>query len=152
VLGQYKPARDLDILRRLPAELPDYSLEIAGRGWPLVEGWSQDVRFLEETELAEKLHQLSAVILPYRDYFQSGIAMRALEQGTAVVGSPTWFLADLLGADYSGYVSTDAPGEWASAVRRVADADVTDAHARLVGVVDHDWRTFLCAWADVVGA
>lgn len=88
VLGQFKPSRNLDVLTDLAAGLePDrYRLQIVGRGWPAVPGWTVTNRFVSESELDGVLAKSDAVVIPYRKYWQSGIAVRAIEHGAQVVG------------------------------------------------------------------
>lgn len=145
VLGQYKPARDIDILVQLAKNLKgsDYDLTITGRGWPPVDGWHVEDRFLSEAELDSILSESSAVVLPYSVYWQSGIAIRAVEHRTHVVGKPTEFLTTLMGADYPGLVRDGAHHAWADAVHAVISAGPCDAHERYRSIVDESWRLAL---------
>lgn len=101
VAGQYKPQRDLPLLAELGPRLNARGIrcQILGRGWPEVPGWEVDSRFVSEDELDSALGSAWAVILPYRMYFQSGIAIRALELGTVTVSPPTSFAVDLTGGE-----------------------------------------------------
>lgn len=100
VLGQYKQDRDLELLESLAAELgPECDFEIVGRGWPPVKGWKVDSRFVSEDELDHLITTSAALVIPYKRFYQSGIAIRALEQSVPVVGRAETSLRDLYGAD-----------------------------------------------------
>ncbi|MDR6505101.1 hypothetical protein [Arthrobacter oryzae] len=99
VLGQFKQDRDLDVLQTLATQFSaECDLEIAGRGWPAVDGWKVDSRFVTEQELDELVRSSDVIVIPYKRFYQSGIAMRALEAGTPIVGRAATSLADLYGA------------------------------------------------------
>lgn len=98
VLGQYKHDRDLDLLKSLAARLSAAcDLEIIGRGWPHVEGWRVDPRFIAEDELDDLISSSAAIVIPYRRFYQSGIAIRALEHAVPIVGLASTSLQDLYG-------------------------------------------------------
>jgi glycosyltransferase involved in cell wall biosynthesis len=145
VIGQYKPARDLDLLRRLGPRLMElgWSTTIHGTGWPDVEGWTLDSRYIPEEEFDDLLSGASVLILPYRYYFQSGVAIRAVENGCPVVGRASDFLVDLLGEGYAGLLPVASDIEdWIGAVQSAAESDAslrriaTDYRMK----VDRDWR------------
>ncbi|MGW9586182.1 hypothetical protein [Microbacterium sp. NPDC055455] len=97
VLGQFKPDRDLDVLRDLGSRMSNVRREVVGRRWPKIDGWSVRDEFVPESELAELLTSSDAVLVPYRRFFQSGIAIRCLEVGTPVVGPTGTSMDTLLG-------------------------------------------------------
>jgi GT2 family glycosyltransferase/glycosyltransferase involved in cell wall biosynthesis len=100
VLGQYKPDRDLAILTTLATELAEsHVLEIFGRGWPAVPGWTLSEGFMTENEMVRRITDADVILIPYSRFYQSGIAIRAIEAGTPVVGLKASSLADLLGSD-----------------------------------------------------
>lgn len=100
VLGQYKQDRDIDLLESLAAKLgADCEFEIVGRGWPTVRGWQVDSRFVAEDELDRLVTTSDALIIPYKRFYQSGIAIRALEHSVPVVGRAETSLRDLYGAE-----------------------------------------------------
>lgn len=100
VLGQYKQDRDIELLESLAAGLgTDCEFEIVGRGWPTVKGWQVDSRFVSEVELDHLINTSDALIIPYKRFYQSGIAIRALEQSVPVVGRADTSLRDLYGAE-----------------------------------------------------
>jgi len=119
VLGQYKPARDLDVMAAIAPALraDDWEPTVAGRGWPKIPGWTVIDRFLAEEEFLELLVSSAVVLLPYRYYFQSGVALRALESGVPVVGRQTGFLTSIFGSDFPGAVDNwNEPAAWLAAV------------------------------------
>lgn len=125
VLGQYKPARDLEVMAAIAPSLRSRGWQpvVAGRGWPPIPGWKVISRFLTEGEILGLLESAAVLLLPYRHYFQSGVALRALESGIPVVGRETGFLTTILGANFPGAVdSWDDPSSWATAVQQAADA------------------------------
>ncbi|MFC4397150.1 MULTISPECIES: glycosyltransferase family 2 protein [Micrococcaceae] len=98
VLGQFKRDRDLDLLVALARRLgTSYDFEIIGRGWPPVEGWRVDARFVPEDELNHVIAGSAVILIPYKRFFQSGIAIRALEHAVPVVGRAETSLGDLFG-------------------------------------------------------
>ncbi|OAE00156.1 hypothetical protein A6A22_00935 [Arthrobacter sp. OY3WO11] len=123
VLGQYKADRDIDLLKSLAGRLgPKCDLDIVGRGWPPVEGWHVDARFVPEDELEELIVSSDTIVIPYKRFYQSGIAMRALEHGVPIVGRVGTSLEKLYGAQSRLLVAADQmlPGQeveaWATAV------------------------------------
>lgn len=125
VLGQYKPARDLDVMAAIAPSLRagGWELTVAGRGWPQMPGWRVIDRFVGESEFNELLGSAGVLLLPYRYYFQSGVALRALEAGVPVVGRKTGFLTSILGANFPGSVNDwDDPSSWLAAVEAAACA------------------------------
>jgi hypothetical protein len=150
VLGQWKPARSLDPLRQLAAttEWSDRR-EVVGRGWPDIDGWSVDGRFVSEPELVERIDEAACVVLPYHRYFQSNIAVRCLEQCTPVIGRPHEFLEHLFGPDWPGLVVDD---DWAAAAARASAVPLDDLRSRRQAYWDrctHAWQIFA---ADLVSA
>lgn len=118
VLGQYKPDRDIAALRRIASDRdPDWDLQIVGRGWPEVPGWTVTSRFLAEAEFAAAIRESSVVVIPYRKFFQSGVAYRALEAGKPVVGPRSSSLAEMLGPS-SPWLADD---DWSTPIRAALD-------------------------------
>jgi GT2 family glycosyltransferase len=148
VLGQFKRDRDLDALGAI-GEAPhgEADLQIIGRGWPLVPGWSVEARFVEESEMDELIRSSAAVVVPYRRFYQSGIGVRCLVHGTPIVAPAHDFLIDVLGAGAPGLVEADAPGGWPDGVRSAMDAGRAPVLEAAVG-----WRKrCLREWADWAG-
>ena len=126
VLGQYKRDRDLGALAAISEGLRDeFDLQIVGRGWPQVAGWSVESRFADESEMDGLIQSSVAVVVPYRRFYQSGIGIRCLEQGTALVAPAQDFLVDILGEGAAGLVEGDARANWIDGVRRAIDAGPT---------------------------
>ena len=146
VVGQYKFARDVELLERLGPLLSGIGLQpmIFGRGWPQISGWTVTSGFLSEQDLDEVIGSALVVVLPYRKYFQSGVAVRALEQGTPVVSPRTSFITDLLGVDSSAIITEPtAVEEWVSAIRFAAsqnEAQMELTRTRYVRNVDASWN------------
>lgn len=107
VLGQFKGTRNLPILEKLAASrgLEGYKLEIVGRGWPAVPGWVVSDAFISESELDDLIDTSSAVLLPYHRFYQSGIALRALERATPVVGPRDSSLSTMYRSEHPALVS-----------------------------------------------
>lgn len=100
VAGQFKPERNLALLASIGPALRSRGLRprIYGRGWPSVPGWEVDSRFLAEAELDEAIDRAAVLLIPYRNYFQSGIAIRALERGKISVSPENSFARDVFGS------------------------------------------------------
>lgn len=81
VVGQYKCDRDISMLKEIAQEKFGQSikLEIYGRNWPKIAGWHVKSGFLSEDEFEDIIRESDLVIIPYRFFFQSGVAIRCLE-------------------------------------------------------------------------
>lgn len=98
VLGQYKAGRDIAALQEISRNLGEaVRLEIVGKGWPPVTGWAVNPNFVPEAQLVELISSSNAIIIPYARFYQSNIAMRALESAVPVVGPANSSLADIYG-------------------------------------------------------
>ncbi|MEV7135691.1 glycosyltransferase [Arthrobacter sp. NPDC093128] len=152
VLGQFKQDRDLEVLQALAAEFePEYDLEIAGRGWPAVDGWKVDSRFVTEIELDELVRSSDVIVIPYKRFYQSGIAIRALEAGTPIVGRAGTSLVELYGPNSSLLVTDQTEDDgasaqaWAAAVRYAVlhgKNEVADAANAMFKSVAADWQSW----------
>ncbi|GGF12795.1 hypothetical protein [Subtercola lobariae] len=122
VLGQFKPDRDVTALEEIGKSIgPGVSLEIRGRRWPQIAGWHVIEGFVEETELQDLLRTSDAVVVPYKRFYQSGIAIRSLEYGVPIVGPADTSLEDLVGHESPLLVSeTDG---WTSAIASAIQTD-----------------------------
>jgi hypothetical protein len=112
VAGQFKPERNLSLLAEIGPLLRAKGLRprIYGRGWPEnVPGWEVDSRFLGEAELDAAIDGAAVVLIPYRNYFQSGIVIRALERGRLSVSPENSFARDVFGAVPEAIYRPDAP-------------------------------------------
>ncbi|KQQ18581.1 hypothetical protein ASF48_18170 [Rathayibacter sp. Leaf299] len=99
VLGQFKADRDLQLLAALPRSTNGFGFEIWGRGWPAVEGWEVHDGYVSEEELDALIDTAAVVLIPYKRFYQSGIAIRALESRTPFVGPRQSSLRDLYRED-----------------------------------------------------
>lgn len=144
VLGQYKADRDLDALRRLAQVYGDRSqLEIHGRGWPQIEGWSVHDTYVPEVELDRLMTTSDVVLIPYRRFYQSGIAMRCLERSVPVVGPAGSSLDELFGPDSKLLVQ--GPGDWTRAVGHAltnGTAEASAAGTRWRARCEQAWQTW----------
>jgi hypothetical protein len=114
VLGRYKPGRDVQGLVRLAAQSPpDWDLEVYGRDWPSVRGWKVTSEILPEDRFENLIRTSDVVLIPYRQFFQSGVAVRALEAGIPVVGPREQSLEEMVG-DHSGWLVDR--GDWIASV------------------------------------
>lgn len=148
VLGQFKPARDLDLLARLGGLLRQggYSTEIVGRGWPVVEGWMVRDEFVTEDELDALLATSVVVLIPYQRYWQSGVAIRALEAGTPVVGASNGFLSEIYGTDSPALLRPNATAEeWLEAVSAASTLSVDE----MSRIAEENYRSACRGWANL---
>lgn len=156
VLGQYKPDRDVALLEELATRLTaDYNLEIVGRGWPAVNGWTVEARFVSEDELDQLIASSDAIIIPYKRFYQSGIAIRALEQAVPIVGRAGTSLRELYGPQ-SRLLVTESEAQrrtsidsWISAIEHALGEGRTEA--ALAGKLFHEdasrgWAALYRSW------
>jgi hypothetical protein len=144
VLGQYKSARDTDILAVMAAEdqTGEFEFEVWGRGWPPVPGWDVNRGFVDEATFAELVATASALVIPYREYSQSGVMVRAAESCVPVVGLPHPQLRFLYGDQWPGTVAGDG---WLAAAQRAirsephVAANAQSAHSQ----VRARWTTYM---------
>jgi hypothetical protein len=146
VAGQYKPTRDVRLLSTLGPILRSagFRPRIVGRGWPQLADWEVRDGFLSEADFDLELGGASVLLVPYRRYWQSGVALRALENGTDVVGARTEFLAKLLGADHPGLIDGDPDARaWLVAVEATVDGSSRLDERRRVykDAVDESWAS-----------
>lgn len=152
VLGQFKQDRDLEVLQSLAAQFSlECDLEIAGRGWPAVDGWNVDSRFVTEQELDDLVRSSDAIVIPYKRFYQSGIAIRALEAGTPIVGRAGTSLEDLYGSDSqllvaeAGGMDDSGSHSWSAALHHAIRDGKREAHEAATAVFKavvadwHDW-------------
>jgi glycosyltransferase involved in cell wall biosynthesis len=146
VAGQYKPSRDVELLSELGPLLRDAALHprIVGRGWPPLAGWDARDGFVSEADFELELRQASVLLVPYRRYWQSGVAVRALENGTEIVGGRTEFLATLLGEDHPGLIEGDPDARaWLAAIEATVDGSRRLDDRRLIyqNAADESWAS-----------
>lgn len=130
VLGQYKNDRDLLLLNNIASALGgETNLEILGRGWPAVAGWSVHSEFVSEDAFGHAIETADVVVIPYKRFFQSGVAVRCLERGTPVVGPAGTSLDDLLGANSGLLVHSSAsPAAWVDAIEYAIEQGRPEMH------------------------
>lgn len=145
VLGQYKQTRSIEALHLISesAIADDHQLQIVGRGWPNVDGWSTDDQFVSEPELDRLIATSAAVVIPYARFYQSGIAIRCLELGTPFVGPAGTSLGELVGPTSPLLVNDD---DWVTAVRhavKTSRAEMLDHRSGYLAQVREAYRQYL---------
>lgn len=150
VAGQFKPTRNVELLNQLGPMLRADGIEprVVGRGWSgrLDPSWATDDRFLTEGELEAELARAVAVLIPYNRYYQSGIAVRAVELGSRVVGEENSFLRSLLGGSSDVLPAGSGPAPYLAAIRAAVAADrgtAFEIYDRYRAHVDDTWSSFL---------
>lgn len=146
VLGQYKFARDLSVLVELVEAVQagdeyDCVFEIYGRGWPEVPGWIVHDNFLPERDFNDVLATSDCIVIPYSHFFQSGVAVRALENLVPVIGPRHEHIESLYGTKWPGLVDDET--NWSAALRSVLrkpQDDLTQAAVSYQTKVDHSWN------------
>ncbi|WP_349034876.1 hypothetical protein [Pseudarthrobacter sp. SORGH_AS 212] len=148
VLGQYKADRDLQALQDLSRDLSLSAIfEVHGRGWPAIEGWTVIDGFVEEQKLDALMAESAAVLIPYKRFFQSGIAVRALEVGTPFVGPRESVLAEMLGNESGLLVDSESKDGWNRAVTYAIEGGVQAAWRAGVGWRERNIREW-SAWIE----
>jgi GT2 family glycosyltransferase len=143
VLGQYKVDRDLAALSAVAERFRDSAvLEVHGRGWPGIDGWVVQPHFVSESNMDELIASSDVVLIPYRRFFQSGIAIRCLEHGIPVVGPARSSLEDLYGSNSPLLVTH--PDDWARAVAHALSGGREEA----VAAAGRWWTRARAAWSD----
>lgn len=148
VAGQFKPERDLELLERIgrPLQARGWDTVIYGSGWPSVTGWRSVDKFLSEDELDAAIDRAAILVIPYKSYFQSGVAIRALERGVISVGPSNSFSRTLFGDDAPFLYG--APGSPADILNMIESALEYRSSAHLYFdsykmKVDASWRELL---------
>ena len=117
VFGQFKPDRDISALAEIARMLDGVAqLRVDGRGWPAIPGWVVTSRFVPEEEIDALISASAVIVIPYRRFFQSGVAIRALELNVPFVGPRDSSLADLVGRESALLTDHALEGAWANAV------------------------------------
>jgi hypothetical protein len=144
VLGQYKTDRDIAGLERLAATAaPEWRLEIVGRGWPAIAGWHIRDEFVAEECFDELVRTSHAVLIPYSRFYQSGVAIRALEWNVPVVGPYDSSLQIALGEDCEWLVRN---GDWHAGVAAALEEERDRVSWRAQNLYDRtirDWSRVL---------
>ncbi len=136
----------LDAMRRLPEELRDVKLIVAGRG-PLAElardRSEVELRdeYIAESDVDALLDQVRLVLLPYKDATQSGVGLLAVARGIPCVVSQAGGLPELVrDSSPNLVVPPDNPARLADAIIEYIDHD--EALRRTI--YDHSEANF--AW------
>lgn len=144
VMGQFKPDRDVRLLEQIAARISsDVQLRIVGRGWPDIAGWEVDPRFVSEEEFQQQLEQSSAVLIPYSRFYQSGVAVRAVEVGLPVVGPRRSVLQEVLG-ETSPWLADEDIDSWLRAIASALSAksqEIREMQLRAFKEVQAAWRS-----------
>lgn len=150
VLGQFKADRDVAALSRVGAKAPPHwKLEIIGRGWPEIPGWTVNDSFVSEEQFTRAIRSSSVVLIPYTRFFQSGVAIRCLENGVPLVGPANSSLGDLLGADSRWLVKSD---DWLPSIHAAIESSAAVVAQRRAIAVDHEAVTAWSRWLQARGA
>ncbi|WP_081729915.1 glycosyltransferase family 2 protein [Williamsia sp. D3] len=147
VFGQYKADRDTELLVQIAQRLGGkYDLEVVGKGWPAVAGWRVSPDFVVESDVDGVLASADVVLIPYRRFYQSGVAIRCLEVGTAVVGPAQSSLVGLLGHGSPLLAGSDGPDDWVRAIEfgMAAEANViAEAYSDFARRSNDSWSRWL---------
>ncbi|BDG70904.1 glycosyltransferase family 4 protein [Roseomonas fluvialis] len=152
-LGRMRAYKGLDLLRdgwaAFVARHPDATLLVAGEGDPealapglsALPGVTVDARWLDEAEMASLIAAADAVVLPYREASQSGVAPVAHGLGVPVVATPVGGLAEQVRDGVDGLVAraVTAPALAAAMEALAADPARFAAGARETGRRLADW-------------
>jgi hypothetical protein len=145
VIGQYKADRDLGLIRYVGNHFHDEAdLRIAGRGWPNLEYWDVEDRFLSEQEFCDEIASASLVLIPYRRFFQSGVAVRCVEMGIPFVGPKGSSLDQLVGSDSVMVQDIDDKDAWVDAIQKV----FTMGHAEIAPLMDRYLNSCCSRWSE----
>lgn len=150
VAGQYKPTRDLELLRSLGPVIRELGARprIVGRGWPADElpEWEIRDEFVSDDELSEYIDGAAAVLLPYQRFYQSGIVIRALEAEVPCVVPASSFTRQIFGPGHPVLVhQTHDIEQWASALNYALteSGHVAEAAQQYRAACDDSWRKLL---------
>ena len=149
--GRLLPYKGLDLLADalalLGPELP-FELRICGDG-PVsgelarlrtIEGVQVDRRWIPEEELPGLIAWADAVVLPYREASQSGVAAAAIGQGRLVVATDVGGLPEQLANVSGAILCAPEAAALAAALRRVGQTPVPSAPVSMA-----DWRELAAA-------
>jgi glycosyltransferase involved in cell wall biosynthesis len=152
--GRIRAYKGLDLLRdawrELVATHPGAKLRVLGEGdlnscapgLADLPGVTVELRWVADDELAREVASGHALVLPYREGSQSGVAPLALAQGIPVVATTVGGLPGQIGNGRSGLLVTPDAMALAAAMRRMLDLGQRarfSAGAREEGVKLLDW-------------
>ena len=151
VLGAYKNTRSMTALTMLAEHAAgSCELEIQGRGWPEVHGWTVMDRLVPEQEFGALVASSDCVVIPYDLFFQSGVAVRCLESGVPVVAPQHEHIAQLYGQEWTGTVRGES--DWYDALVRALAVDteeIRSRHRQVAQEILGAWQEFLSTAAAV---
>jgi glycosyltransferase involved in cell wall biosynthesis len=116
--GRVRAYKGLDLLRdafrQIHSEHPEVSLRVVGEGdaeacapgLGAMSGVTIENRWVAEREIPSLIKAADAVVLPYREASQSGIAPQALAMGVPVVATPVGGLPEQVRAGHGGILAT----------------------------------------------
>jgi hypothetical protein len=137
VVGQYKRDRNLELLEEMASVADGRAvLRVHGRGWPSIAGWNVD----------QVIRECQVVLIPYKRFYQSGVAVRALELSTPVVGPCDSSLSDMFDRCVGNLATSSSPEEWWARVERAratAPEDLRADHAAYSEKVAQGWAHLL---------
>jgi hypothetical protein len=145
VIGQYKPDRDLELLSYIGERLSgEADLRVCGRGWPTLQHWTVQEGFLSEERFQNELTAAAVVLIPYRRFFQSGIAIRCLEVGTPFVGPAGSSLGELVGPDTILLQPLEDKESWLRAIRAILGRETVEIEP----LADHYLKLCHTRWSE----
>lgn len=155
VMGQFKASRTLTPLYQIAESesIRRFQLEVHGSKWPAVPGWDVTGKFVPEDEFDTLIRTANCVVIPYSQFFQSGVAVRCLEAGIPIVAPRHEHIEALYGSDWPGIVDSD--NDWASAVLRVQHANADEIQGlanRARNASDDSWSKLMYVAASGVGS
>jgi len=158
VLGQFKVDRDLEVLRHIGARLgDDYLLEVHGRGWPLIDGWSVHSGFVSEADFDRLMATSAVVLIPYRHFFQSDVAVRCVELGVPFIGPRESSLREMLPESSPLLVANEGGDDrergrrWVTAIESACSVDAADFRRQTAGIEAANIRAY-AAWLEGLGS
>ncbi|SFK19546.1 glycosyltransferase family 4 protein [Falsiroseomonas stagni] len=150
--GRLRAYKGLDLLRdafrAFHATHPEATLRVVGEGdaescapgLSALPGVTVEHRWVAEDAIAALLAEADAVVLPYREASQSGIAPQALALGVPVVATPVGGLAEQVREGHGGVLATAVTAAaFADALRHLAEPGALarlGAEARAAGGPD----------------
>ncbi|MGH7076983.1 MAG: glycosyltransferase family 4 protein [Acetobacteraceae bacterium] len=130
--GRLRRYKGLDLLAQAVERLPAgrFALRVVGRGpagpelgrLATLEGVSVENRWVPEDEIGGLLAWADAVVLPYREASQSGVAAAALAAGRPVVATRVGGLAQQLEGESLARLAAPEPAALAACLSSLADA------------------------------
>ncbi|MGH7155025.1 MAG: glycosyltransferase [Acetobacteraceae bacterium] len=144
-LALIEPRRDMEL--RVVGSGPESEALRALRGH---EGVTVENRWVPEAEVGALLAWADAVVLPYREASQSGVAAAALAAGRRVICTRVGGLAEQLAGEPLAVLCEPDAASLAAAVRRVLDGGPSAAPPAVVDPADA-WREFAAHLLDQLG-